>query len=73
MVGLGGNMDSRIDVDIYDQMLGDPEISDSLGMIYDEQQCSYCGQWFPNPVDLHHSQEECDDISENLDMFGEPV
>lgn len=26
---------------------------------YTEQQCFYCGQWFPLPVCLHHDEAEC--------------
>lgn len=25
----------------------------------DIEQCVYCLQWFPKPVSLHHSEEEC--------------
>ena len=24
-----------------------------------QEQCFYCGQWFPRPVSYHHSEEEC--------------
>ena len=26
-----------------------------------EQQCSYCGHSYPYPVELHHSEQECQD------------
>jgi hypothetical protein len=25
----------------------------------DDEQCTYCGGWFPKPVSLHHAEEDC--------------
>jgi len=27
----------------------------------EQEQCSYCNQWYPKPVSLHHSEAECSD------------
>lgn len=24
-----------------------------------QEQCFYCKEWYPKPVSLHHSEEEC--------------
>jgi hypothetical protein len=26
---------------------------------YQEQQCHYCKHWYPTPVSLHHTEDEC--------------
>lgn len=26
---------------------------------YEEQQCSYCKEWYPNPVAYYHTEAEC--------------
>lgn len=26
----------------------------------EQEQCSYCREWYPKPVNLHHSNDECD-------------
>jgi hypothetical protein len=26
----------------------------------EQEQCSYCKEWYPKPVSLYHTDEECD-------------
>lgn len=26
----------------------------------EEEQCGYCKEWYPKPVSLYHTDEECD-------------
>lgn len=32
----------------------------ALAGLPEQEQCSFCKEWYPKPVSLHHSQEECD-------------
>lgn len=37
----------------------DKDVEEEAEQEMDEQQCYYCKQFFPAPVNLHHSEEEC--------------
>lgn len=28
-----------------------------------DEQCSYCGEWFPRPVELYHAEADCVDLT----------
>lgn len=35
----------------------------------DIEQCSFCKEWFPKPVSLHHSQDECTVLCEQISQI----
>lgn len=37
----------------------DEALAAALPQQTSQEQCHYCKQWFPSPVGLHHTQEEC--------------
>lgn len=34
----------------------------SLATPQEQEQCYYCGKWYPKPVSYHHTEQECDAI-----------
>lgn len=38
------------------------------------EQCAFCKEWYPKPIELHHSDDECDlNVNERSADAGEQI